>query len=473
MAADTLIERLRAGGIVHPQVTIAEAQRAGLRLAVACAMLEKETSGGHNVFGHDPTIFVGAGKVTKAKYLAYKKQRVASGNKRMQGVGPCQLTWYEFQDEADREGGCWRPEINIRIGFRRLAANIKLYGEADGARRYNGTGAAADAYSADLLRRAALWDQRLSGALPATDGVAVRHGKPPVRRGTEGAPVAKLTRRLSRLKSPKTGKPYLDGARPQLDASAEAALKAFQADHRLVADGIFGPKSQRKLMRALHLQATRVEKPATPQPVAQAKPRVNLRTLVGALQRHDAETGDAWDALVHYVARRRKLLDHRQATALGREPALAAVITEGFAAVTTELKEIDGALDTLLTREQVAVAAPPNGDEPPPSEPSLPVKEAEPPAEPVNEGPAPPSPAAVPATGGPAKRELTELSDDELLERIEHLDRAIDRARAVLIRRYAEVEKDLDRLAPPKKEAAATVVKPTPVGGGRRSPPRR
>jgi len=70
MAADTLIERLHAGGIVHPKVTIAEAQHAGLRLAVACAMLEKETAGGHNVFGHDPTIFVGAGKVTKAKYLA-------------------------------------------------------------------------------------------------------------------------------------------------------------------------------------------------------------------------------------------------------------------------------------------------------------------------------------------------------------------------------------------------------------------
>src|SRR4051812_22741591 len=278
MAADTLIERLRAGGIVHPKVTVAEAQRAGLRLAVACAMLEKETSGGHNVFGHDPTIFVGAGKVTKAKYLAYKQQRVASGNRRMQGVGPCQLTWYEFQDEADREGGCWRPEINIRIGFRRLAANIKLHGEADGARRYNGTGPAAEAYSADLLRRAGLWDQRLSGALPATDGVVVRRGKPPVRRGTKGAPVAKLTRRLSRLRAPKTGKPYLDGSRPQLDAVAEAALKAFQADHRLVADGIFGPKSQRKLMRALHLQTARVEKPATTtQPAVQAKPRVSLR----------------------------------------------------------------------------------------------------------------------------------------------------------------------------------------------------
>jgi hypothetical protein len=446
MAADTLIERLRAGGIVHPQVTIAEAQHAGLRLAVACAMLEKETAGGHNVFGHDPTIFVGAGKVTKAKYLAYKKQRVASGNKRMQGVGPCQLTWYEFQDEADREGGCWRPEINIRVGFRRLAANIKQYGEADGARRYNGTGPAADAYSADLLRRAALWDQRLAGALPASDGARVRRGRRPVRRGAKGASVAKLTRRLSKLHSPKTGKPYLDGARAQLDAPAEAALKAFQADHRLVSDGIFGPRSQRKLMRALHLQTARAQKPAAAQPAVAEKRRVNLRTLVTAVQHHDAETGEAWDAVVHYVAQRRKQLERRQAVALSREPALAAVITEGFAAVTTELKEIDGALDTLLAREQVAV---------------LPVTEAGPPAEPVNEGPAPPSPAAVAAA--PVRRELTELSDDELLDRIERLDRSIDRARAVLIRRYAEVEKDLARLAPAhekKAEAAAPVHEP-------------
>jgi peptidoglycan hydrolase-like protein with peptidoglycan-binding domain len=459
MAADTLIERLRAGGIVHPKVTVAEAQRAGLRLPIACAMLEKESAGGHNVFGHDPTIFVGAGKVTKAKYLAYKQQRVASGNRRMQGIGPCQLTWYEFQDEADREGGCWRPEINIRIGFRRLAANIKQYGEADGARRYNGTGPAAEAYSADLLRRAALWNQRLAGALPATDGVRVRRGHTGVRRGSKGAPAARLTRRLSRLKSPKTGKPYLDGARPQVDGAVEAALKAFQADHRLVADGVFGPKSQRKLMRALHLQSARADKPVAT--VAQAKPHANLRTLVQALQKHDAETGEAWDALVHYVARRRRLLDHRQTAALSREPALAAAISEGFAAVTTELKEIDGALDTLLAREQVAVAAPPA--EPSPADAPLPVKEAEPPAEPVNEGPAPPSPVAVPPMGAPAKRELTELSDEELLERIERLDRSIDRARAVLIRRYAEVEKDLARLGAPAEKATAAAETATPV----------
>src|SRR4051795_10298717 len=225
MASDTLIQRLQAGGIVHPKVTVAEAQRAGLRLAIACAMLEKETAGGHNVFGHDPTIFAGAGQVTKTKYQAYKQRRVASGNKSMQGVGPCQLTWYEFQDEADREGGCWRPEINIRIGFRHLAELIKANGETAGARKYNGVGKAAEAYSADLLKRAAVWEQRLAGAVPATDGVAtpVKDGRQPVRRGDRGAVVAKLTRRLSRLRCAEPGKPYLAGARRHPAPETEAA----------------------------------------------------------------------------------------------------------------------------------------------------------------------------------------------------------------------------------------------------------
>src|SRR5687767_15700043 len=119
-----LIERLRAEGVLRPQAVVEEAKRAGLRLPLACALLEKESGKGRNVFGHDPTIFVGAGEVTRAKYREYKKRRVASGNRQMQGVGPCQLTWWEFQDAADREGGCWRPEVNMRVAFRHLVALI-------------------------------------------------------------------------------------------------------------------------------------------------------------------------------------------------------------------------------------------------------------------------------------------------------------------------------------------------------------
>ncbi|MGH2824938.1 MAG: hypothetical protein ACRDLY_18335, partial [Thermoleophilaceae bacterium] len=189
MASPRLIERLRAEGVLRPQAVVEEARRAGLRLPLACALLEKESGGGRNVFGHDPTIFVGAGEVTRAKYAEYKRRRIASGNRLMQGVGPCQLTWWEFQDSADREGGCWRPEINMRIGFRHLAALIKAHGEAVGARRYNGSGDAAEAYSRDLLAKARVWQAKLAG-LPA----AAAAGPRVVRRGDEGKLVERITR---------------------------------------------------------------------------------------------------------------------------------------------------------------------------------------------------------------------------------------------------------------------------------------
>src|SRR4051812_3506014 len=99
--ASALQRRLAAGGIVAPKLAIREATRAGLRLELACALLEKESAGGHNVYGHDPTIFVGAGAVSQSNYAEYKRRRVASRNHLMQGVGPCQLTWWEFQDAAD------------------------------------------------------------------------------------------------------------------------------------------------------------------------------------------------------------------------------------------------------------------------------------------------------------------------------------------------------------------------------------
>ena len=161
--APALIERLRAAGLVAPRTTVREAERAGLPLALACALLEKESSGGRNVYGHDPTIFAGAGKVTRANYAEYKRRRTASGNRLMQGVGPCQLTWWELQDAADAQGGCWHPEINMRVGFGHLAALVERYGRADGARRYNGSGAAAEAYSRDLLAKARRWEE-IAGA---------------------------------------------------------------------------------------------------------------------------------------------------------------------------------------------------------------------------------------------------------------------------------------------------------------------
>ncbi len=120
-----LARKLRRNGVKHPRMTIAEARRVGLPLSYALAFLEKESSGkdhdgsakiGLNLFGNDPVDNpVKGGFVTEARYREYLRHRRAGRG--MQGVGPCQLTWWEFQDMADREGGCWKPDANMRVGF--------------------------------------------------------------------------------------------------------------------------------------------------------------------------------------------------------------------------------------------------------------------------------------------------------------------------------------------------------------------
>jgi hypothetical protein len=153
---------LKAHGIVNPLYTINAARRSKLSLHFACALIEKESGKGHNVFGHDPTIFAGAGLVTKPKYLAYRLKRRQSGNRQMQGVGPCQLTWWATQDTADKLGGCWNPYVNMCIGFAALRSNIQRHGVEKGAAAYNGIGPKAVAYGKDFKQKADRWKAILS-----------------------------------------------------------------------------------------------------------------------------------------------------------------------------------------------------------------------------------------------------------------------------------------------------------------------
>lgn len=137
---------------------VREARRAGIPISLGFALVEQE-SGFRNVFGHDPTIFVGAGKVTRKKYLQYRLARDASAPRRrlMQGVGPTQLTWFEFQDAADKLGGCWKPACNIRFAFRHLAELMKEKGEAGGIAAYNGSGPAAQRYAVQVRAKQRKW----------------------------------------------------------------------------------------------------------------------------------------------------------------------------------------------------------------------------------------------------------------------------------------------------------------------------
>jgi hypothetical protein len=90
------------------RIIIKWARHYHVSISLAFALFEHE-SGFRKVFGHDPTIYAGAGLVTKLKFLAYRLARRRSGNRLMQGAGEGQLTWWQTQDLADTLGGERRP----------------------------------------------------------------------------------------------------------------------------------------------------------------------------------------------------------------------------------------------------------------------------------------------------------------------------------------------------------------------------
>lgn len=143
--------KARTRGARYAYKIVDEADKAGVSISLALALCEQET-GFRNVFGHDPTIFVGAGTVTKKKYRAYKRQRGPRGHGGMQGVGVAQLTYYAFQDQADALGGCWRIRPQLRVAFGIVRDLIDDFGEA-GIWRYNG----APAYGPQVEERRRRW----------------------------------------------------------------------------------------------------------------------------------------------------------------------------------------------------------------------------------------------------------------------------------------------------------------------------
>lgn len=153
--------KLKARGFRYPLRVVWAARQVGLPLSYAAALLEKESALGHNVFGHDSVRNpVKGGPVTKARYELYKRYRKQGLG--MQGVGPCQLTWYATQDQADSLGGCWKPEINMYVGFKQLMDNIRAHGVWAGVKAYNGTGPAADAYANDWTAKQKQWQAKFN-----------------------------------------------------------------------------------------------------------------------------------------------------------------------------------------------------------------------------------------------------------------------------------------------------------------------
>lgn len=167
----SLEDILTAHGIVNAAAVIELAEQAGLELAAAAVLLDKESGGGHAVWGHDAVntagTYIKGAPVTQADYLAYRTA-VQEGRIGRQGVGPCQLTWSGYQDQADRLGGCWDWHINCTVGFGALAGAIRTLGLREGFRSFNGSGPAAERYADDAMARLGSWRQLLHGA--STEG---------------------------------------------------------------------------------------------------------------------------------------------------------------------------------------------------------------------------------------------------------------------------------------------------------------
>lgn len=162
MTDPLLVTRLRKLGCPYPIRLITEAHRTGLSIALGASMVVQE-SGWQNVFGHDPTIFAGAGPVTECLYHAYSAESERTGQ--VQGVGVTQLTYRAYQVEADKLGGCWIIACQLQIGFGVLAEHVRTDGLRDGVAAYNGSGPAAEQYATEVIDRAISFAKELH--LPA------------------------------------------------------------------------------------------------------------------------------------------------------------------------------------------------------------------------------------------------------------------------------------------------------------------
>jgi hypothetical protein len=263
---DAVARAIRAHGGRFETLVVREARRVRLPVALACAVLEKET-GFRNVFGHDavrnPVKSPPGGllAVTHENYLQYlHHRRQGLGN---QGVGPMQLTSPGLQDRADQLGGCWQPGPNIRVGLEFLAGNIRRMGLRAGVVAYNGSGPAAQRYGDDVLARARVWDKRLRSARPPRprpDPVPVPVPDPNPARPTPppGKP------RTFRLESPLMRGRDIAAFQQLLNER----FAAWNIDKRIDVDGEYGPitrRAARQAVYALGISGTELAHGVTPE----------------------------------------------------------------------------------------------------------------------------------------------------------------------------------------------------------------
>jgi hypothetical protein len=211
-----------ASGGRFGRLIVVAARRERLPIALACALVEQE-SGFRNVYGHDdvrnPT--PRGAQVTRENYLRYRAWRDQGLGS--QGVGCTQLTWAPYQDRADRLGGCWRIENQLRVAFSVLADQIGRHGVRGGLAAYEAgspESAAGRRYAAEVLERRQDWERRLREAVIASPRPRARRQSRTLHVGLRGDDVALLQRTLGHY------------------------LTQWGAPQPLATDGDFGPSTE-------------------------------------------------------------------------------------------------------------------------------------------------------------------------------------------------------------------------------------
>lgn len=148
----------------HGQVIAEEADRAGLDLALAVALVDHESAGIQNIFGCDA-----GGPFCHEKVVPEKTRRLIAHVKAggtSQGVGLTQLTWKDFLYDAEKQGGLHLPRYQCRVGFALLVQYLGNDDYLPAITAYNtGWGnrySRINSYGATVAERHRVWKARLS-----------------------------------------------------------------------------------------------------------------------------------------------------------------------------------------------------------------------------------------------------------------------------------------------------------------------
>ncbi len=152
----TLAHKLRAKGVKNALRIVIECRhRHGKVIPVSLGLaLQEQESGGRNIFGADIGAPFAHQPVTERRVRELVKHVRAGGLSN--GVGPMQLTFIGFIDEANRDGGAWLPAVNIATGLGIVAGHIKRHGVPGGLATYNAgnpQAAAGKKYAKQVIER--------------------------------------------------------------------------------------------------------------------------------------------------------------------------------------------------------------------------------------------------------------------------------------------------------------------------------